>query len=185
MAEFKLIETGIADLLIIEPQVFGDSRGYFQETYNEESFRALGLNYQFVQDNESKSSKGVLRGLHFQTQNPQGKLVRVVTGEVYDVAVDLRKSSKTFGKWFGVHLSEENKRMFFVPEGFAHGFLVLSDNAVFSYKCTNFYAPQYDAGIVWNDPEIGIEWPLEDIVPLLSDKDRGLPLLKDITVPFE
>lgn len=173
MGKFNFIETSIKDLYIIEPTVFGDHRGYFMESYSKREFEEAGLTMAFVQDNESKSKKGVLRGLHFQTQNVQGKLVRVVEGEVYDVAVDLRAGSPTFGKWEGVLLTAENKRQFYVPEGFAHGFLVLSETATFQYKCTNYYDPEHDGGILWNDPEVGIEWPLEGIDEvLLSDKDK-------------
>lgn len=180
MGKINVIPTSIKDLYIIEPQVFGDPRGYFMESYSEEDFKAAGLDMQFVQDNESRSKKGVLRGLHFQTQHTQGKLVRVVEGEVYDVAVDLRAGSPTFGKWEGVYLSAENKRQFYVPEGFAHGFLVLSDVATFQYKCTDYYAPEFDGGVRWNDPEIGIEWPLEGIEEvLLSEKDQKQPMLKE------
>lgn len=188
MAKINIIETKIEGLVIIEPSVFGDHRGYFMETYNEEEFHKAGLTMRFVQDNESKSGKGVLRGLHFQTKFSQGKLVRVTTGAVYDVAVDLRNGSKTYGQWAGVLLTEENKTMFYIPEGFAHGFLVLSDEAVFNYKCTNLYAPEYDGGIRWNDPDVGIEWPLDKISEvLLSEKDGKLPLLKEIkdTLSFE
>ena len=149
---------GIEGLCIIEPAVHGDSRGYFMETYNQNDMRENGLDMVFVQDNQSRSSKGVLRGLHFQKQFPQGKLVRVIRGSVFDVAVDLRKSSQTYGKWFGVELTEENKKQFYIPEGFAHGFLVLSDIAEFCYKCTDFYHPGDEGGIAWNDPEIGIDW---------------------------
>lgn len=186
MGNFKFIETKIEGLYIIEPKVFGDDRGYFMETYNEKDFHEAGLNMNFVQDNESKSKKGVLRGMHFQTKHTQGKLVRVVQGEVYDVAVDLRKGSPTFGKWEGVLLSDKNKRQFYVPEGFAHGFLVVSDEAVFNYKCTDFYAPQYDSGVLWNDPDIGIEWPLEGINEiLLSEKDKQQKRLFEVEIPFE
>lgn len=149
---------GIEGLCIIEPAVHGDSRGYFMETYNQNDMRENGLDMVFVQDNQSRSSKGVLRGLHFQKQFPQGKLVRVIRGSVFDVAVDLRKSSQTYGKWFGVELTEENKKQFYIPEGFAHGFLVLSDIAEFCYKCTDFYHPGDEGGIAWNDPDIGIDW---------------------------
>ncbi len=181
MSKITLCQTTIKDLVVIEPTVFGDHRGYFLEAYNQEAFTAVGLTMHFVQDNESKSKRGVLRGLHFQTQHPQGKLVRVIIGEVYDVAVDLRAGSSTYGKWFGVTLSAENKKMFYVPEGFAHGFLVLSEEAVFAYKCTEFYHPEFDGGIRWNDPDIGIQWPLEGIEsPLLSEKDMKLPMLKDV-----
>lgn len=188
MAKINIIKTKIDGLVIINPSVFGDERGYFMETYNEEEFHEAGLNMKFVQDNESKSSKGVLRGLHFQRKFSQGKLVRVTKGEVFDVGVDLRQESPTYGQWAGVILTEENKTMFYVPEGFAHGFLVLSEEAVFNYKCTNLYAPEYDGGIRWNDPKIGIEWPLEGIdAPLLSEKDTKLPFLSEIreTLRFE
>lgn len=186
MGNFKFIETKIRDLYIIEPKVFGDNRGYFMETYSKKDFEEAGLTMDFVQDNESKSSKGVLRGLHFQTQCTQGKLVRVTKGSVYDVAVDLRKGSPTYGQWEGVLLTDENNRQFYVPEGFAHGFLVVSDEAVFNYKCTNFYAPQYDSGLLWNDPDVGIEWPLEGIDEiLLSEKDKIQKRLKDLDVPFK
>ena len=183
---FKFIETKIKDLYIIEPKVFGDDRGYFIETYNRRDFVEAGLDMVFVQDNESKSKKGVLRGMHFQTKFTQGKLVRVTQGEVYDVAVDLRKGSPTYGQWEGVLLSAENKRQFYVPEGFAHGFLVLSDEAVFNYKCTNLYAPEFDGGLLWNDPDVGIEWPLEGIDEIiLSEKDKKQPTLKELDLPFE
>lgn len=173
VGNFTFIETDIKDVYIIEPKVFGDNRGYFEETYQYENFKEAGLDMVFVQDNESKSKKGVLRGLHFQTKYSQGKLVRVLQGEVFDVAVDLRKDSETYGKWTGVKLSSENKKMFYIPENFAHGFLVLSDEATFAYKCTNLYHPEFDSGIIWNDEEINIEWPIEGIeVILLSDKDK-------------
>ena len=182
---FNFIETKIKDLYIIEPKVFGDDRGYFMESYNRKDFVEAGLDMVFVQDNESKSKKGVLRGMHFQTKFTQGKLVRCTQGEVYDVAVDLRKNSPTYGQWEGVLLSAENKRQFYVPEGFAHGFLVLSDEAVFNYKCTNLYAPEYDGGLLWNDPEVGIEWPLEGIEEIiLSEKDKKQPRLKELDLPF-
>ena len=183
---FNFIETKIKDLYIIEPKVFGDDRGYFMESYNRRDFVEAGLDMVFVQDNESKSKKGVLRGMHFQTKFTQGKLVRVTQGEVYDVAVDLRKGSPTYGQWEGVLLSAENKRQFYVPEGFAHGFLVLSDEAVFNYKCTNLYAPEYDGGLLWNDPEVGIEWPLDGIDEIiLSEKDKKQKTLKELDLPFE
>ena len=159
MGNFQFKETKIKDLYIIEPKVFGDSRGYFMESYSKKAFDEAGLTMTFVQDNESKSSKGVLRGLHFQTKHTQGKLVRCTLGEVWDVAVDLRKGSPTYGQWEGVYLSAENKRQFYIPEGFAHGFVVLSDEAIFNYKCTDFYHPGDEGGLAWNDPEIGIEWP--------------------------
>ena len=162
MNNFEVIKTPIKDLVIIQPKVFGDERGFFQETYNEKSFAEHGLTMKFVQDNHSKSRKGVLRGLHFQTKFTQGKLVRVVKGSVYDVAVDLRKDSKTYGQWYGVILTEENKTMFYVPEGFAHGFITLEDDTEFLYKCTDLYSPEYDSGILWSDETIGIDWRLEE-----------------------
>lgn len=189
MGNFKFIPTKIPDLVIIEPKVFGDDRGYFMETYSQKDFAEAGLTMTFVQDNESKSRKGVLRGLHFQTKQTQGKLVRVTQGEVWDVAVDLRKGSPTYGQWEGVYLSAENKRQFYVPEGFAHGFVVTSEEAVFNYKCTDFYAPEYDSGLLWNDPEVGIEWPLEGLGEiLLSEKDKKqktLSELKDLPFIYE
>lgn len=173
MSKFKFIETSIAGLYLIECKVFGDHRGYLMETYCKKDFDQAGLTMDFVQDNESKSKKGVLRGLHYQSKQAQGKLVRVIKGEVYDVAVDLREGSATFGQWEGVYLSEANKRQFYVPEGFAHGFLVLSEEAIFAYKCTDYYAPDYEGGIMWNDPDIGVEWPLDRIhQPILSEKDQ-------------
>lgn len=181
MGNFNFNKTEIDGVYIIEPKVFGDNRGYFMESYNAEHFKEAGLNMTFVQDNESKSSKGVLRGLHFQKKHSQGKLVRVTKGEVFDVAVDLRNGSETYGKYVGVILSEENKKQFYIPEGFAHGFLVLSDEAVFNYKCTDYYAPEYDGGVMWNDPDINIEWPLEGIEEIiLSEKDKKHPNLKDL-----
>lgn len=185
MADINVVQTEIEGLVIIEPAVFSDERGYFMETYNREVFEKNGLTMNFVQDNESKSKKGVLRGLHFQTKFSQGKLVRVLSGEVYDVGVDLRKGSKTYGQYAGVILSGENKKMFYVPEGFAHGFLVLSDDAVFTYKCTNLYHPEFDGGIIYNDSDINIAWPTEDITEvLLSEKDRVLPTLREINITF-
>ncbi|WP_253199663.1 dTDP-4-dehydrorhamnose 3,5-epimerase [Clostridium gasigenes] len=183
MSDF--IETKIKDLYIIEPRVFGDDRGYFMETYSKREFYEAGLTMEFVQDNESKSKKGVLRGMHFQTKNTQGKLVRVTQGEVYDVAVDLRKGSKTYGMWEGILLTAENKKQFYVPEGFAHGFLVVSEEAIFNYKCTNFYSPEYDSGLLWNDKDVAIEWPLDGIEEiLLSEKDKVQKTLKELDVPF-
>ena len=178
------INTEIEGAYIIEPKVFGDKRGYFMETYNENEFKANGLNYTFVQDNQSKSKKGVLRGLHFQKTCPQAKLVRVLEGEVLDVAVDLRKGSKTYGKWVGVVLSEENKKMFMIPRGFAHGFVVLSETATFSYKCDEFYHPEDEGGIAWNDPDIAINWQYEG-EPLLSEKDKKHPTLKESKMEFD
>ena len=174
----KLTLTPIKDLVVIEPKVFGDERWYFYEAYNKNTFHELGLDYDFVQDNQSFSRKGVLRGLHFQKQFPQAKLVRVIEGEVFDVAVDLRKDSPTFGKWYGVTLSGENKKMFMIPRGFAHGFLVLSETAVFSYKCDDFYHPNDEGGIIYNDPDIGIEWPKVDCELVLSEKDKKHETLK-------
>ena len=187
---------GIQGLMVIEPTVFGDDRGYFMETYNYNDFAEAGIDCQFVQDNQSASKKGVLRGLHFQIHYPQDKLVRVIVGEVFDVAVDLRSGSETYGKWYGIELTEENKKQFLIPRGFAHGFLVLSDTAEFCYKCDDFYHPNDEGGMAWNDPEIGIEWPkvkgeyrgnadaegytLEDGTALnLSDKDQKWLGLKD------
>lgn len=169
----NLHPTEIPGLTIIEPQVFGDHRGFFMETWNAAKFSEAGLDLHFVQDNHSRSKKGTLRGLHYQIQKPQGKLVRVTRGEVYDVAVDIRRSSPTFGKHVGVLLSEENKRCLWVPPGMAHGFLVVSEEADFQYKCTELYAPEHERTILWNDPEIGIDWPIADLTPLLSDKDAA------------
>lgn len=173
----NIIECNIPGPLIIEPRVFGDERGFFLETWNIEGFAAAGLDLTFVQDNHSHSQKGVLRGMHFQNPGPQGKLVRVVRGAVFDAVVDLRRSSPTFGKWTGVTLSAENKHMFWVPAGFAHGFLTLEDDTDFLYKCTAPYAPQHEASLAWDDPEVGIEWPLDGLEVKLSAKDAvGVPL---------
>lgn len=180
---FIFNKTEIEGVYVIEPKVFGDNRGYFMETYNEQEFKNNGLDYNFVQDNQSKSKKGVLRGLHFQKIHPQAKLVRVLEGEVFDVAVDLRKGSKTYGKWVGVILSEENKKQFMIPRGFAHGFVVLSETAVFAYKCDDFYHPEDEGGIMWNDPDINIEWPYKGEL-LLSEKDKVHPLLKECKIEF-
>lgn len=185
MSKFKFTSTEIEGLYVIEPTVFGDDRGFFMETYNYNEFKDAGLCMNFVQDNHSKSKKGVLRGLHFQINNPQGKLVRVIKGEVFDVAVDLRKDSKTFGKWYGVFLSAENKKQFYIPEGFAHGFLVTSDEAEFVYKCTNFYDPSSESGIMWNDEDINIDWPIDsDMEILLSEKDKIHQSFKDYVIKF-
>ena len=185
MGQFQFTKTGIEGLVVVEPKVFGDNRGYFMETYNYNDFKAAGLDMVFVQDNQSKSKKGVLRGLHFQKKNPQGKLVRGVSGEVYDVAVDLRRGSDTYGKWYGVLLSAENKKQFYVPEGFAHGFVVMSETAEFVYKCTRFYDPSDEGGLMWNDPEFGIDWPVpENAELLLSEKDQHHQPLKDFESPF-
>lgn len=181
MVKFNFIKTEIDDAYIIETAIFGDNRGYFIETYNYNEFKAAGLDMVFVQDNQSSSKKGVLRGLHFQKNHPQGKLVRVIKGEVFDVAVDIRRNSKTYGKWIGVILNEENKRQFYVPEGFAHGFLVLSEEAEFCYKCTDFYNPEDEGGIAWDDSDIGIKWPVECIDEIiLSDKDKKRDKLSEI-----
>lgn len=170
----------IAGLYEIEPTVHRDERGYFAEVYNRRDFEEAGLDQVFVQDNQSCSVRGVLRGLHYQKEHPQGKLVRALSGSVYDVAVDLRRDSATFGLWYGVELTGENMKQFYIPEGFAHGFLVLSETAVFSYKCTDFYHPGDEGGLRWNDPEIGVEWPLTgDMEVLLSEKDRVQPFLRD------
>lgn len=180
MGKIKVTTCDIEGLYVIEPTVFKDERGYFMETYNQNDFKEAGLNMTFVQDNQSMSVKGVLRGLHFQKQYPQGKLVRAVRGTVFDVAVDLRSDSKTYGKWFGVTLSAENKKQFYIPEGFAHGFLVLSEEAEFCYKCTDFYHPGDEGGIKWDDPDIGIEWPFEEGTELvISEKDQKWSGLKD------
>ncbi|KZX64195.1 dTDP-4-dehydrorhamnose 3,5-epimerase [Stutzerimonas frequens] len=175
----KVVETSIPDVLIIEPKVFGDERGFFYESFNAAAFEAAtGLKRQFVQDNHSKSQRGVLRGLHYQIQQPQGKLVRVVAGEVFDVAVDLRKSSPSFGRWFGTHLSAQNQRQLWIPEGFAHGFVVLSESAEFLYKTTDYYAPEHERSLLWNDPALGIQWPIDE-APQLSAKDQAGKLLRD------
>lgn len=182
----KVTRTEIPEVLIIEPKVFGDSRGFFFESWNEKGFReATGVQLHFVQDNHSRSAHGVLRGLHYQLQQPQGKLVRVVRGAVFDVAVDVRRSSPTFGKWVGTELSEENYRQFWVPPGFAHGFLVLSDSADFLYKTTDYYAPEHERSLAWNDPEVGIAWPSRGAgiaEPILSGKDQAAPTLRDAEV---
>ena len=195
MGQIKVTKAPIEGLFVIEPTVHGDSRGYFMETYNQNDMREAGLNMNFVQDNQSMSTKGVLRGLHFQKHFPQGKLVRVIRGEVFDVAVDLRAESETYGQWFGIELSEKNKKQFYISEGFAHGFLVLSDVAEFCYKCTDFYHPGDESGLAWNDPKINITWPslhgtysgsavpegygLADGTPLnISEKDQRWGTLK-------
>ncbi|MBR5230921.1 MAG: dTDP-4-dehydrorhamnose 3,5-epimerase [Clostridia bacterium] len=194
MGKIKVTKCPIEGLYVIEPTVFGDERGYFMETWNDRDMRENGLDMVFVQDNQSKSRKGVLRGLHFQKQHPQGKLVRVISGCVFDVAVDLRSASPTFGQWYGIELTAENKKQFYIPEGFAHGFLVLSDTAEFCYKTTDFYRPEDEGGLAWNDPDIGVKWPqvtgvyhgtasaqgymLSDGTPLsLSAKDELQPTL--------
>lgn len=174
-------DTALPEVKLLEPRVFGDDRGFFLESWNAATFAGLGIDAAFVQDNHSRSAKGVLRGLHYQIVEPQGKLVRVVAGAVFDVAVDIRRSSPNFGKWTGHELSAANKHLLWVPPGFAHGFVTLSETADFLYKCTTLYAPAHDRGIAWNDPAIGIDWPL-DAVPLLSTKDAAAPLLADAEV---
>lgn len=171
MGKFNRIDTEIDDVCIIEPTVFGDNRGYFMETYSKKNFEEIGIKEEFVQDNQSKSKKGVLRGLHFQIENTQGKIVRVIKGNVFDVAVDLRRNSKTFGKWVGIELSEDNKKMLYIPPYFAHGFLVLSDEAEFTYKCTDIYNHSAESGIMYNDSDIKIEWPKVDCDIITSEKD--------------
>lgn len=180
----EISETILKGVFVIKPKVFEDPRGYFFESYNQKAFKEAGLNLDFVQDNQSLSQKGVLRGLHFQN-NPhaQGKLVRVITGSVFDVAVDIRKSSATYGKWFGLELNAENKWMMYIPEGFAHGFATLRDNTIFSYKCTNFYNKSAEDCLLWNDPDIGIQWGINE--PLLSEKDMQGKLLKNFNSLFE
>ena len=168
----KLEKTPLNDAVVLLPTVFGDERGFFMETWNQAVFRELGLDVDFVQDNHSKSAKGILRGMHYQTEQTQGKLVRVTAGEVYDVAVDMRESSSTFGQWFGVYLSAENQKMFWVPPGFAHGFYVVSDSAEFLYKCTDLYHPHSEVSLRWDDPQLAIDWPLGETFPQLSEKDQ-------------
>lgn len=184
MGNFNFIQTEIDGVLIVEPTLYGDHRGYFMETYKESDFKEAGINCTFLQDNQSKSRKGVLRGLHFQKTYPQAKLVRVIKGEVYDVAVDLREGSPTFGKYVGVVLSEENKRQFFISRGFAHGFLVLSDEAEFVYKCDNLYHPEDEGGLLYSDESIGIDWPIKEGL-LLSDKDKVYPTLENLDFKFK
>jgi dTDP-4-dehydrorhamnose 3,5-epimerase len=181
----KIIETGFEGLFIIQPRIYADSRGYFFESYKLETFLKAGIPFNPVQDNESKSVKGVIRGLHYQLEPfAQAKLIRVVLGKIFDVAVDLRKNSKTFGKWYGIELDSENKTQFFIPKGFAHGFSVLSNTAVIQYKCDNLYNPQYERGISLNDPELNIDWRIGDIAPVISDKDLKHPGLKEAEKNF-
>ncbi len=177
----KILDTRLSGVKILEPRVFGDSRGFFLESWNKKQFQQAGLPGEFVQDNHSRSAQGVLRGLHYQVKQPQGKLVRVTHGEVFDVAVDIKKSSPTYGQWVGVHLSADNHRLFWVPPGYAHGFYVISDLADFQYKCTDYYAPEYERSLRWDDPDVGIEWPLiNGIPPQLSAKDAECPLLTEL-----
>ncbi len=181
MDKFKVIETPIKDLIIIATKIFKDDRGFFIETYNLRDFTSLGVNVNFVQDNHSMSKKGVLRGLHFQFKHPQGKLVRVISGKVFDVAVDLRPNSSTFGKWYGIELSCDNGLQFYIPEGFAHGFISLEKNTHFFYKCTDFYYPEDELGIVWNDPDLNIHWPLDQVSEvIISEKDKSLPKFEEV-----
>lgn len=183
IGNFKFIETDIKDVVIIEPKKYGDNRGYFMETYKKSDFKEAGLNYNFVQDNQSKSKQGVLRGLHFQKTYPQAKLVRCIEGEVFDVCVDLRKDSLTYGKWAGVVLSAEKGNQFMVPRGFAHGFVVLTETATFCYKCDELYHPEDEGGIMWNDPDVNIDWHFNGEV-LLSEKDKKHPPLKELKIEF-
>lgn len=183
MSNFTFTETKIKDVYIIEPKLFGDERGYFMETYSEQAFKEAGLDYVFVQDNQSSSKKGVLRGLHFQKIHSQAKLVRVLKGEVFDVAVDLRKNSETYGQWVGELLSEDNHKQLMIPRGFAHGFLVVSDHAEFAYKCDDFYHPEEEGGIIWNDKDIAIDWP-EIGELILSEKDQKHPSLSESKIKF-
>ena len=184
MGNFTFISTQLPDVVIVEPAVFGDTRGYFMETYHKEEFTAAGITCEFVQDNQSMSRQGVLRGLHFQTQHTQAKLVRVISGRVFDVGVDVRPGSPTFGRWASAELNAENRRMLYVPQGFAHGFLVLSESAEFTYKCSDVYAPAFEGGVRWDDPDIGIKWPDVGMPFSLSEKDKALPLLKDSDTSF-
>ena len=184
IGNFIFKETSIKGVYVIEVKKYGDNRGYFMETYKESDFKQAGLDYLFIQDNQSKSKKGVLRGLHFQKQYPQAKLVRCIEGEVFDVCVDLRKGSPTYGKWEGVVLSAGKGNQFLIPRGFAHGFLVLSESATFCYKCDELYHPEDEGGIMWNDPDIGIKWPFKEGI-LLSEKDKVHPLLKDSKFEFD
>jgi dTDP-4-dehydrorhamnose 3,5-epimerase len=181
----KINETELDGVLIIEPDVFNDQRGYFFEIYNQNRYQEIGIKSTFIQDNLSSSKKGTLRGLHYQHPHDQAKLVQVIQGEVFDVVVDIRRGSQTFGKWIGEYLSDENKRQLFIPKGFAHGFCVLSDTALFHYKCSDNYAPKYEGGILWSDPDVGIDWPVAS--PIISKKDAGFTCLKDVAedkLPF-
>lgn len=179
-----LIPTKIRDVIVIQPKVHGDNRGFFMETWREEDFKALGIGQHFVQENHSKSRGGILRGLHYQVKKPQGKLIRVVAGEIFDVAVDIRPGSASFGQWVGEYISAENKRSIWVPPGFAHGFYVTGDSAEVTYRCTEYYAPEHERSLLWNDPDINIDWPLKG-EPVLSDKDRNAPTLAEAELPME
>ena len=185
MGQFKFTDAPIEGMFLVEPAVFGDNRGYFMETYQENDFKEAGYDLTFVQDNQSKSTKGVLRGLHLQLKYPQGKLVRVIKGEVFDVGVDLRADSPTYGEWFGAILSEENKKQLYIPPCFAHGFVVLTDEVIFQYKCDNFYAPQSEGSIAWDDPDLGIDWKIPADKIILSEKDTKHPRLKDADWLFD
>lgn len=188
ISKFTCTETHFEKVFVIAPTIFGDQRGFFMETYNKKEFYELGIDIDFVQDNHSRSKKGTLRGLHFQKKHAQSKLVRVTSGAVFDVVVDIRPDSSTFGQWFGCILSEDNRKLLFVPEGFAHGFLVLTERADFLYKCNDFYHPEYEAGIIWNDEDIAIGWPLKEYgidEPILSEKDKKLPKLKELILKGE
>jgi dTDP-4-dehydrorhamnose 3,5-epimerase len=178
----KVISTSLKDVLLIEPTVFEDKRGFFMETYQKKIYRELGIESDFIQDNLSFSVRGTLRGLHYQLPHAQAKLVQVITGEIFDVTVDIRKGSPTFGQWTGSHLSDKNKRQVYIPEGFAHGFCVLSETAIFTYKCSDFYSPDSERGVLWSDPVIGVDWPVEN--PVLSKKDHNLNYLKDILTDY-
>ena len=174
----KVLPTSLEGVLLIEPFVFEDKRGFFMETYQKETYRELGIDSNFVQDNLSYSVRGTLRGLHYQLPHAQAKLVQVIKGEIFDVTMDIRSGSPTLGKWAGVHLSDKNRRQLYIPEGFAHGFCVLSETAIFTYKCSDFYSPDSERGILWSDPDIGVDWPVEN--PVLSEKDRNYDYLKDV-----
>ncbi len=178
----RTLPTELEGPVLIEPEVHGDDRGFFLESWNERRFAEAGIEARFVQDNQSRSARGVLRGIHYQLARPQGKLVRVTSGAAFDVAVDLRRSSPQFGKWTGVELTASNKRMLWIPPGFGHGFLALEDGTDFLYKCTDFYLPSDERGVAWNDPAIGVDWPLEDIAPIVSERDSAAPLLADAEV---
>ncbi len=184
MSKFKFTKLNVPDMVLVEPTVFGDDRGYFMETFHKEAFAAAGIKDDFVQDNQSMSRQGILRGLHFQKEHTQGKLVRVISGRVFDVGVDVRPGSPTFGQWAGAELSDENKAQLYVPQGFAHGFLVLSEHAVFTYKCTDIYHPASEGGIQWDDTDIGIQWPDPGVPIELSAKDKELPLFKEQTFSY-
>jgi len=187
MSDFKFLPQSIPGLYLIEPKVFGDHRGFFMEHYNQKDFEAAGIGLPFIQDNHSRSQKGILRGLHFQKTHPQGKLIRVVAGSVFDAVVDLRKGSPAFGHWWGIELKAEEHKMVYIPRGCAHGFLTLTENVDFMYKCTDFYYPEDEAGLIWNDPHVNIEWPLDRIdgTPKLSERDKKWPTLDKLDINFD